>query len=109
MVVRGCSVRLGVAVNGSATGCSGRRRHAGRARPASQRARSYRTLKPRWTRRNDTTLGSRPLVGVAFALVAAVGYVAFNWRFGDGSQPSFGLGVLSAAIALSVTARKHFL
>lgn len=46
---------------------------------------------------------------MAFALVAAVGYVAFNWRFGDGSQLPFGLGVLAAAIALSVTARKHFL
>lgn len=49
-----------------------------------------------------------PLVGVAFALVAAVGYVAFNWRFGDGNQVPFAIGVIAAAIALSVTARKHF-
>lgn len=48
-----------------------------------------------------------PLVGLAFAVVAAVGYVVFGWRFGDGNQLTFALGVGAAALALGVKAREH--
>lgn len=54
-------------------------------------------------------LGSKalPLVGLAFAVVAAIGYVVFGWRFGDGNQLTFVLGMLAVAIALGVQARDH--
>jgi uncharacterized membrane protein len=42
-----------------------------------------------------------PLVGLAFAIVAAVGYVAFGWRFGGDSGP-IPLAIAAVAVALAV-------
>lgn len=55
-------------------------------------------------------LGSKPLtlVGLTFALVAVVGYVALGWRFGDGNQLTFVVGALVATLALGTTLREHF-
>lgn len=48
---------------------------------------------------------SQPIryVGVAFAIVAVVGFAAFGWRFGetDGAIPT-ALGVAAVAIAVGV-------
>jgi len=42
-----------------------------------------------------------PLVGLLFAVVAAVGYVAFGWRFGGDSSPVV-LALAAVAVALAV-------
>jgi ABC-type Fe3+-siderophore transport system permease subunit len=42
-----------------------------------------------------------PLVGLLFAVVAAVGYVAFDWRFGGDSSPVV-LALAAVAVALAV-------
>lgn len=50
---------------------------------------------------------SRPLqiVGALVALVAVVGYVAFDWRFGGSTEPTpFAIGVVVAVVAVVATA-----
>lgn len=45
--------------------------------------------------------GQFPLVGVVFAVVAAVGYLAFDWQFGGDTSP-FVLALAALAVALAV-------
>lgn len=50
---------------------------------------------------------SRPLqfVGALIALVAVVGYVAFDWQFGGSTEPTpFAIGAVVAAVAVAATA-----
>ncbi|SEW23992.1 hypothetical protein [Halobacterium jilantaiense] len=42
-----------------------------------------------------------PLVGMLFAVVAAVGYLAFDWHFGsDGSPVVLALAAVAVAVAV---------
>lgn len=43
-----------------------------------------------------------PLVGLLFAVVAAVGYLAFNWQFGDGDTSPVVLALAAVAVAVAV-------
>lgn len=42
-----------------------------------------------------------PLVGLLLAVVAAVGYLAFDWQFGGDSSP-FVLALAGVAVAVAV-------
>lgn len=42
-----------------------------------------------------------PLVGLLFAVIAAVGYLAFDWQFGGDSSP-FVLALAAVAVAVAV-------
>jgi len=42
-----------------------------------------------------------PLVGLLFAVVAAVGYLAFDWQFGGDANPVV-LALAAAAVVLAV-------
>ena len=42
-----------------------------------------------------------PLVGLLFAVVAAVGYLAFDWGFGGDTSP-FVLALAAIAVAVAV-------
>ncbi|MFC3477132.1 hypothetical protein [Halobacterium litoreum] len=45
--------------------------------------------------------GQLPRVGIAFALVAVVGYVALGWRFGGDTDPA-AVAIALVAVALAV-------
>ena len=50
-----------------------------------------------------------PLVGLLFAVTAAVGYVAFDWRFGGDSNPLvLALAGLAVAVAVGSELRSRF-
>ena len=42
------------------------------------------------------------LVGVLACIVAVVGYVAFGWRFGDGTANPIAIGIALVAVAIAI-------